>query len=441
MNGKYIEEIIEKLFNYSYYAYLSFLRDNSMIKFKYLNYYIDNILKNIINFSVNKSNYNHKITQLEELKIKYYKEKGSLISRYFKNKDNKLELDNILNEYSSFVFSDKFKEQYNYLLNQRKNSIECISKKIHERYGFDFFNILKDKIKGNIETLNMDKYDVLELEFIELEKISDDLAFAIIKKSISSDKFGVFIDLYKNKGYIDYHIRTQKTLKNLTLYNPYTKTSKIIMNFHENIYGVMRLVHELMHAYAYELFKDRLTIKNLYEIPKFFWEIFAKIGELFISDYEQKISIFFRKSFYQYVFSYIDYHVLSLKKDYIKIEDILDIKDNLLEFLGINSNLLEFTRYNFIDYNMLYSEHFYAYDSVFSDAIAYGIYSQSKKLNYNFDQILSKVLEIKNINLNSLMDVFKLNYEDVFAQYTLELNDFLQKNFLGDLKYEYYKKK
>lgn len=120
LNGKYIEEIIEKLFNYSYYAYLSFLRDNSMIKFKYLNYYIDNILKNIINFSVNKSNYNHKITQLEELKIKYYKEKGSLISRYFKNKDNKLELDNILNEYSSFVFSDKFKEQYNYLLNQRK---------------------------------------------------------------------------------------------------------------------------------------------------------------------------------------------------------------------------------------------------------------------------------------------------------------------------------
>ena len=39
--------------------------------------------------------------------------------------------------------------------------------------------------------------------------------------------------------------------------------------------GVMRLSHELMHAYSYDLFKERLHLNELYKIPKSFWEIFA----------------------------------------------------------------------------------------------------------------------------------------------------------------------
>lgn len=61
--------------------------------------------------------------------------------------------------------------------------------------------------------------------------------------------------------------------------------------------GVMRLSHELMHAYSYDLFKERLHLNELYKIPKSFWEIFAKLGELFVADSQEKLSVFLENLF------------------------------------------------------------------------------------------------------------------------------------------------
>ena len=69
--------------------------------------------------------------------------------------------------------------------------------------------------------------------------------------------------------------------------------------------------------------------------------IFAKLGELFVADSQEKLSVFFRKSFYQYVFCQIDYNVLNLSKN-SSIEDILKIKSEFFNSIGLLPELLEY---------------------------------------------------------------------------------------------------
>ena len=153
-------------------------------------------------------------------------------------------------DYKNFVFSPKFKDVYNSLLNKRKKFIENISRQLKTRYGFDFIELISKNLRVSINTKNLDKYDFLEFEFLESEKIVATDAFEMILRAIDDKEFFNFVENYRNNGFIDCEKRAGKTHKNFTLYNPYTKTSKIIMTYQENFMGVMRLSHELMHAYS-----------------------------------------------------------------------------------------------------------------------------------------------------------------------------------------------
>ncbi len=386
------------------------------MRYKYLNHYLNTVFSKISGSIVSDNIFNPKIKELEALKSKYYKENGLPSKKYGENLENQDELNNILQNYSNFVLSSNFTDLYNILLNSRKQYINNVSKKIIERYGFDYIKFIKNRVNTTIDTSNLTKYDFLEFEFIQSPVITDNKAFEIIFNSISSKNFIDFTLNFRQCGFIDYTQRLHKTTKNITLFNPYSKTSKIIMTYDESMAGVMRLIHEIMHAYSYDLYKDRIDLDKLYKIPKFFWEIFAKIGELFVANNQGQKSLFFRKSFYQYVFCYIDYQLFTLDKNQVTIEDVLDVKDEFCLSIGLDPKLLEYTKYNFIDYNMLYSNHYYAYDSVFSDIIAFGIYRHCQISNYDFDQMISLASSISKIEINNLLDTFDLDINELIEQ-------------------------
>lgn len=433
------EEIIKKVFEFNYYTYLTFCTDITNQNYKYLNNHLDFLFNRIYGDSI-EDHFRSEILQLETLKADYYKKNGIPIVNYSKFRRNIPIFDDILLDYKNFVFSPKFKDVYNSLLNKRKKFIENISRQLKTRYGFDFIELISKNLRVSINTKNLDKYDFLEFEFLESEKIVATDAFEMILRAIDDKEFFNFVENYRNNGFIDCEKRAGKTHKNFTLYNPYTKTSKIIMTYQENFMGVMRLSHELMHAYSYDLFKERLHLNELYKIPKSFWEIFAKLGELFVADSQEKLSVFFRKSFYQYVFCQIDYNVLNLSKN-SSIEDILKIKSEFFNSIGLLPELLEYTQYNFIDYSMLYSKHFYAYDAVFSDIIALGIYKYSKKLNYSFGEIISIIASISTFTIDSIKNEFNIEIESLIESYVSEINNFLNNYFLEEMKDEYFKGK
>ena len=84
---------------------------------------------------------------------------------------------------------------------------------------------------------------------------------------------------------------------------------------------------------------------------------------------------------------------------------------------------------------MLYSKHFYAYDAVFSDIIALGIYKYSKKLNYSFGEIISIIASISTFTIDSI------EIESLIESYVSEINNFLNNFFLEEMKDEYFKGK
>lgn len=103
--------------------------------------------------------------QLETLKADYYKKNGIPIVNYSKFRRNIPIFDDILLDYKNFVFSPKFKDVYNSLLNKRKKFIENISRQLKTRYGFDFIELISKNLRVSINTKNLDKYDFWNLNF------------------------------------------------------------------------------------------------------------------------------------------------------------------------------------------------------------------------------------------------------------------------------------
>lgn len=141
--------------------------------------------------------------QLETLKADYYKKNGIPIVNYSKFRRNIPIFDDILLDYKNFVFSPKFKDVYNSLLNKRKKFIENISRQLKTRYGFDFIELISKNLRVSINTKNLDKYDFLEFEFLESEKIVATDAFEMILRAIDDKEFFNFVENYRNNGFID----------------------------------------------------------------------------------------------------------------------------------------------------------------------------------------------------------------------------------------------
>ena len=59
----------------------------------------------------------------------------------------------------------------------------------------------------------------------------------MILRAIDNKEFFNFVENYRNNGFIDCEKRAGKTHKNLLIYNPYTKTSKINNDISRKFYG------------------------------------------------------------------------------------------------------------------------------------------------------------------------------------------------------------
>lgn len=210
------EKFKQKLFEFNYYVYLRYHCNLTNLRYKYLNHYLNTVFSKISGSIVNDNIFNPKIKELEALKSKYYKENGLPSKKYGENLEDKDELNNILQNYSNFVLLSNFTDMYNILLNSRKQYINNVSKKIIERYGFDFIKFIKNRVNTTINTSNLTNYNFLEFEFIQTPVITDNKAFEIIFNSISSKRFIDFTLNFRQCGFIDYTQRLHKTTKNGT---------------------------------------------------------------------------------------------------------------------------------------------------------------------------------------------------------------------------------
>ncbi|MHC3874147.1 ThiF family adenylyltransferase, partial [Streptococcus thermophilus] len=86
---------------------------------------------------------------------------------------------------------------------KRKKFIENISRQLKTRYGFDFIELISKNLRVSINTKNLDKYDFLEFEFLESEKIVATDAFEMILRAIDDKEFFNFVENYRNNGFID----------------------------------------------------------------------------------------------------------------------------------------------------------------------------------------------------------------------------------------------
>lgn len=425
----------KKIFNYYYYVYLKYLQNESSSELKYKLSFLDRLFKTVNNGMSYTENdeFSIFISEFELFRRKYYTDNGFPLLEY-KNKihDNSA-IEKVYQNFSDFVMGDDFKNRYNELLVRRKRYIGNINSQIVNMYSWNCMESVKNAIETTVKTDSLNAIDILKFEFVELKRVSIEDSIKIICEAMSSQFFSNHVLKMFSNNFIDYKMRKNKSQKNVTLYNPITSTSKIIMNFDENKMGLLCLVHELTHSYVYDLFKDRLSLDNMEKIPKVFWEVFAKIGELFVLDYIDDNTTFMKKSYYQVVFSLIDYELMSCGSD-CTLDKIMEIKNNILKTKNINPELFKYTQYNFINYPMLYSKGFSAYDSLYSDMIAKEIFKKCRKNNYDFDDLMEKIKNVVNLNLVDLLEIFNLSYKEIEENYCKHLNAFLRDHFLEDYK-------
>ena len=62
-------------------------------------------------------------------------------------------------------------------------------------------------------------------------------------------------------------------------------------------------------------------------------------------------------------------------------------------------------------------------------------------MNYSFENIISKVSSISSLDINSIVNNFELDIEELIKYYASEINNFLNDYFIKEMKDEYFKKK
>lgn len=426
----------KQLFDLYYYLYIKFLtntKDKSQLYLlEYLNKkFIDLKYRDIEKDSTQELLHKQKITKLEQFKMEYFNTNGFLMVNYEKHLEDIVALNTLLGEFEKFVYSDKFNSLYEELINLRRQNLSSnLSEKLIEKYGTDFINSISKQLVIERWDNKYSELDILKMEYHKEDSISFEQALQLIDKAISSQDFTLYLHHMVNKQNIDFQIRQNKTTKNLTLFNFTNQTSKIILNFTENIEGVAILSHEMWHAYFYQVFAGNLDFESFYKIPKFFWEIFAKLGELYLYDSLDELNRFYAYSYYQLNFCLLDKLIQDSDKAEIKIDDVIKYKHLILEKQGISPEIFKYTQYNFINYRMLYSSDYYAYDSVYSDILALGLFTYIRERKLSFDDFVAKVRKISKLEVTELMNEFNLSLDDLLTKYISDLSTYLNNYFL-----------
>ena len=425
------------LFNCYYYSYLKSLIDTTDKRYQSITKFLDNEIKCLYNsnrsIDIFPNDYWIRKKQFENVRGKIYSQFGKfgLIDAYRHSLDNKHELDCIYKNFEGDV-NKYIIPLYIPLVNIRKEKLnDQIIEYLEENFGFDFISEIYFALRDSvIYPEQLSSVDFLKLEYNTAEDYNFTNAINKIKDSINDENLSIFIDSYLKCGYIDYLPRENKTYKNVTVYNPYNKTSKIIMSFRNKITDVPILAHELVHAYFFELLKDRLSPKNFFKIQKDFWEVLAKVGELLVLQSMKQINYFYRRSHYQLNFCFLDYKIITSEEKSIQFDDILHLKDEITSFQGLDPKKLIYTNLNFINYELLYSDKMSSYQEVYADILAIAIFNLLQSNHIKWDDLIEVIKNLRCFTLTELTLTLKLDTKKLIETYTEKISHFLSHNLL-----------
>ena len=202
------------------------------------------------------------------------------------------------------------------------------------------------------------------------------------------------------------------------------------MSFRNKINDVPVLAHELVHAYFFELLKDRLSPKNFFKIQKDFWEVLAKVGELLVLQSMKQINYFYRRSHYQLNFCFLDYKIITSEEKSIQFDDILHLKDEITSFQGLDPKKLIYTNLNFINYELLYSDKMSSYQEVYADILAIAIFNLLQSNHIKWDDLIEVIKNLRCFTLTELTLTLKLDTKKLIETYTEKISHFLSHNLL-----------
>lgn len=360
-----------------------------------------------------------KMISLNEAIIKYNQVKGDFTQQYKLAMAKQSDIEQVRTDICRDVH-DKFANQYLELINLRKNTVtkDIKSRLIHD-YGYDFMQDIVEILRNNTQRINVDPSDMLQLsvETLDERRITFAEAIMCLLESDNSHDFKLLIITMLKNNLVDYELRPNKSVRTMTIYNPVKKFSNIIMNYTENVSSLRKLNHEFVHAYVFNLFKDKLNLHNFKRIDTNFWEILAKTGELIISKTKEQTAHFISLSSYNLAFCLLDYFIANEAKDLANFSNIMYIKEKINILFGLNVKSTYYTDYNFILYPLLYNNDLSLYNLVYQDAIALAIYEYILENGLTFASFFEELKGLEQMTVNAILCKCKLTYQDIMTNY------------------------
>lgn len=371
------------------------------------------------------------IVEFRNILAAYNRKNGNFTEQYRKALKEKSDLSKIRENIRRDVYA-VFSDKYLNLVNRRKNTItRDLSKQLESMYTYDFMSDIIRIIKSEHKNILVDPLKMLQLSVDKLDKVNIPIEEALlsIMTIYNSPKFSKLLLKMMGNSSIDYYLRPHKNTNNMTVFNPIKGESNVIVSYDGSLKSIMTLSHELSHAFFFDLYKQRLNCDNFKCVNNDFWEVLARVGELlFISKYG-KTDEFALLSQYNLTFCILDYMLAKQKNDYKSLDEIIEIKSMITEFLGLNRESMYYIDYNFILFPFLYESSIDNYRLVYQDAVALSIFKYLKKYGVNFDGFYKEIADMPKLDVSSLLCIYKLDIRDIISQYTGNMLELILKIF------------
>jgi len=374
---------------------------------------------------------NFSIVEFRNILAAYNRKNGNFTEQYRKALKEKSDLSKIRGNIRRDVYA-VFSDKYLNLVNKRKNTItHDLSKQLESMYTYDFMSDIIKMIKREHKNIVVDPLKMLQLSVDKLDKVNIPIEEALlsIMTIYNSPKFSELLLKMMGNSSIDYYLRPHKNTNNMTVFNPIKGESNVIVSYDGSLKSIMTLSHELSHAFFFDLYKQRLNCDNFKCVNNDFWEVLARVGELlFISKYG-KTDEFALLSQYNLTFCILDYMLAKQKNDYKSLDEIIEIKSMITEFLGLNRESMYYIDYNFILFPFLYESSIDNYRLVYQDAVALSIFKYLKKYGVNFDGFYKEIADMPKLDVSSLLCIYKLDIKDIISQYTRSMLELVLRIF------------
>lgn len=356
----------------------------------------------------------------------YIGEKGNFTEQYRNIADEDLDLvrKRIKNDVNRY-----FKDKYISLVNERKHTLTSnISCYLLNNYNIDFIGGILRLLEKVRKQVYVSPEKMLDLSLNQIADTSVSFAkdlMDLLKASCSCTFSEFAIELLQN-GRISVKERNNRPTPNVTVYNPNKNISNIFINYNGKKGDKISLSHELMHAFSFDRLSKRLNIHNFKQINSDFWEIIANVGEMLLLENANNLKDFLHLSQYNLMFCLLDYVISRNQGDITSIDEIIMLKNKIVEYFGVNVDSMYYIDYNFMLAPQLYENNLHNYRLVYQDIVAFNIYKIVKQNKQNIDDFYAEINQLNAFSINALQNHFKIDLTNSVSEYTKKITS----NFL-----------